>query len=64
MPANLCLACHFKYMCDKNQYDALKCSHRRIVKKMLRNLSMGLNDIESQNIEDKEINIIDELLAK
>ena len=64
MPTNLCLVCHFKNTCNKKQDNAGKCTNHLIIKKMLHHLSMGLDDAEAQNIEDEEINILDELLAK
>jgi len=64
MPTNLCLVCHFKNTCNKNQSDTSKCNHRKIVNKMLHHLLMSLDEVESQSVEGEEINILDELLAK
>ena len=64
MPTNLCLVCHFKNTYNKKQDSAGKCTYKLLVKKMLHYLSMSLDDAEAQNIEDEEINILDELLAK
>jgi len=64
MPTNLCLVCHFKNTCNKKQDNAGKCTYQLLVKKILHYLSMSLDAAEAQNIEDEEINILDELLAK
>jgi len=64
MPTSLCLVCHFKNTCNKKQDNAEKCTNQLIIKKMLHCLSMSLDDAKSQDIEDEEINILDELLAK
>ena len=64
MSTELCAVCHFKNVCKKNQNDAVKCNHKYIVKKMLHDLSRCLNETDDQQLDDEEINILDELLAK